>query len=693
MKRILSVIIAMWGFSLSAQTVIYNADFDSGIPGNMTMIKNPALTVRSNLTQMWGNAGNTVWVPSNYGLIPPTDMLAWGTAWYDPQGIAADDWLITPAITLTENNILSWEDMSVGSNDPYFPYDIKISTATIDTADFQLLGTFYGQNQRPDDEVLDLSAYANQTVYIAVHNHAFEQFLITIDSITVTETVGEEVALFNTNITGFAEEGVNQFFTIEFWNRGYNAITSLNINYQIDNDPIITEPITGLSLNLLDSLSLSFTTPWTPVAAGTNNIVVWVSDINGTSVNSNTMAIPVTVLQDHFVQRKTLIEDFSSASCIPCKGFNINRLGPILHDFGANKTNGQITAIKYQMNFPTPGADPSYNSDSQARYDFYGVGGIPTPVLDGMVTTSSLSALINYAPITNQLNQPAYISLDVAYTVTDSIVDVNVDVHPHINTLSDHLKLYIAVTEDHYQYTGGTNGETEFHHIMRKMLPNANGISLGTLTADSIKSFSETYSFTIGNVTLHSFNIWEDMDNISVIAFVQDTVTQEIYQSGVGGCTHTPALTQVGPIYSSVGDSVLLSCNTSPSFTYQWELNGIVIPGATSSIYYAQQSGNYTVMITENGCSEYSQGIDLYFITGVATPNNTNSLNVYPNPSTGLLTIEGVEGTTEIYDIYGRLVLTTNVNTLDITHFTDGIYFVRAVDRQGRIYSQKVIKQ
>ena len=183
------------------------------------------------------------------------------------------------------------------------------------------------------------------------------------------------------------------------------------------------------------------------------------------------------------------------------------------------------------------------------------------------------------------------------------------------------------------------------------------------------------------------------MDNISVIAFVQDTLTQEIYQSAVGGCTHTPTLTQAGPIYSTVGDSVLLSCNTSPSFSYQWELNGVAIPGATNSSYYAKQSGSYTVMITENGCSEYSQGIDLYFITGVTTQKNTNSLNVYPNPSTGLLTIEGVEGTTEIYDIYSRLVLTTNFKTLDITHLPDGIYFVRAVDKQGRIYSQKVIKR
>lgn len=534
MKSLFFAILAICSLEFYSQTIIFNEDFDAGIPGNFTMIKDPALTVRSNLTQMWTIGGNTVWVPSNYGLIPPTDILAWGTAWYDPQGIPADDWLITPAITLTDNNILSWEDMSVGINDPFFAYDIKISNSTIDTSDFQLLGTFYGQNQRTDIEIIDLSAYANQTVYIAVHNHEFEHFLITIDSITVTETSAENIELINTNIGKYAELGLDYFFTIDFYNRGYNTVTSLDINYQIDANTVITESISGLNLNLLDSSSLSFTIPWNPALTGSNAIALWISGINGTAINSDTITKAVTVLPDHFVQRKTLIEGFSSASCIPCRGFNINRLTPILNDFGANLDSGQVTAIKYQMDFPIAGADPSYNTECQDRFDFYGISGIPAPVLDGTVTTSSLLALINYAPIEAQLDEPSYISLDVDYTIIDTLLEVSVNVHPHIDIQSDQLKLFIAVTEDHYEYTGGTNGESEFHHVMRKMLPDSKGIILGTLLKDSIKSYSENYTFTIGNVTLNSFNIWEDMNNLSVIAFVQDTITHEIYQSGVG---------------------------------------------------------------------------------------------------------------------------------------------------------------
>jgi hypothetical protein len=70
-----------------------------------------------------------------------------------------------------------------------------------------------------------------------------------------------------------------------------------------------------------------------------------------------------------------------------------------------------------------------------------------------------------------------------------------------------------------------------------------------------------------------------------------------------------------------------------------------------------------------------------------------NKLTLYPNPTTGILTIEGAEGTVMVYDIYGRLVLTVNTNNLDISQVAAGIYYLRVVDHQGRVYSQKVIKQ
>lgn len=53
------------------------------------------------------------------------------------------------------------------------------------------------------------------------------------------------------------------------------------------------------------------------------------------------------------------------------------------------------------------------------------------------------------------------------------------------------------------------------------------------------------------------------------------------------------------------GDSVLLSAVTVPNTTYQWQLNGAAIPGATSATYYADIAGNYNVAIsnTINSCS------------------------------------------------------------------------------------------
>ena len=49
-----------------------------------------------------------------------------------------------------------------------------------------------------------------------------------------------------------------------------------------------------------------------------------------------------------------------------------------------------------------------------------------------------------------------------------------------------------------------------------------------------------------------------------------------------------------------------------------------------------------------------------------------DQIDIYPNPTTGILTIDGVEGTTEVYNIYGERIATTVSTTIDLSQAARG---------------------
>jgi hypothetical protein len=87
-----------------------------------------------------------------------------------------------------------------------------------------------------------------------------------------------------------------------------------------------------------------------------------------------------------------------------------------------------------------------------------------------------------------------------------------------------------------------------------------------------------------------------------------------------------------------------------------------------------------------NGCVDPGTGIGDY--SALATCNaacNTNSIeesntlsfNLYPNPVKDRLVIEGQYTSTNIYDVFGKVVLTTDYqNTIDVTALSSGVYFI-----------------
>ena len=69
-----------------------------------------------------------------------------------------------------------------------------------------------------------------------------------------------------------------------------------------------------------------------------------------------------------------------------------------------------------------------------------------------------------------------------------------------------------------------------------------------------------------------------------------------------------------------------------------------------------------------------------------------NSINIYPNPSTGMLSIKSKEVIEKIVitNVVGEVVLTTNLKQLDITSQPNGIYFVEVFTSKQR-FSEKVV--
>ncbi|GAA4463196.1 hypothetical protein GCM10023093_11130 [Nemorincola caseinilytica] len=89
----------------------------------------------------------------------------------------------------------------------------------------------------------------------------------------------------------------------------------------------------------------------------------------------------------------------------------------------------------------------------------------------------------------------------------------------------------------------------------------------------------------------------------------------------------TPATATItvpgGTTATCAGTPVVLEANTGAGLTYQWELGGTAIPGATSDTYNATTSGSYAVRVTNPaGCWAVSSTVA---VTASALPSNAVS--------------------------------------------------------------------
>jgi hypothetical protein len=357
-------------------------------------------------------------------------------------------------------------------------------------------------------------------------------FAMALDNIKVLVPPAKDAGVSN----AFSRKYINNapVFTATVANWGSSPLTSVTLNYQIGANPAVSQnfPISP-ALNYTQSQQVSFN-PATLTVGNYNNLKIWVSDVNGTGPDANLVndtstfnTYPIYVASQS-VSRNALIEEFTSSTCPPCASLNVT-FDPLLNSNNPN-TGSRVNVVKYQMNWPSPGNDPSYNPDGLARRNFYGVSGIPDAYANGRTRMSTH----DQAEIDAAKAESAFADMTATLTKTGNTFTANLSITPYVTVPTDsRLAVYQAIMQDHYTYPGASTTQKEYYHPMRKMLPNGNGKMLSTLTSGTAITSNDSYTFNapVGTPTQGSYDLWNGFGKLEYVAFVQDTVTGDVLQS------------------------------------------------------------------------------------------------------------------------------------------------------------------
>lgn len=221
------------------------------------------------------------------------------------------------------------------------------------------------------------------------------------------------------------------------------------------------------------------------------------------------------------VQNVPLFEEFTSSTCPPCATFN-TFFTPWINDH-----YDDITVIKYQMSWPGSG-DPYYTAEGGVRRGFYGVSYVPDLYTGGSQTGTN-SGAVN-AAYNSEMSKPAYFTINATHQVNGDFITVQTDILPENN--ESNITVQMAVIEKLTTGNVGSNGETEFHNVMMKMLPDAEGTTIDFNS--NVHSFlSETFDM--------SSTFVEEMDDLDIVVFIQNNDTKEVLQSGYSVESSLPA--------------------------------------------------------------------------------------------------------------------------------------------------------
>lgn len=300
--------------------------------------------------------------------------------------------------------------------------------------------------------------------------------------------------------------------------------------------------------------------------------------------------------------------------------------------------------------------------------------------------------------------QPTTYSSRITYSGAYSSNNGNSQQLPNGNTL-------ICIGMSGYIYEADQNGNVVWSKTVGGQLPQSfryppcyvTGIYTAEASATDAnlcvgESSQLDVNVTGGEVYIYS---WSSNPSGFTATTKNPTVTPDVtttYYITVknGPCSATDSVTIVvnpipgKPTIAESGDSLMSSSSTGN----QWYKDGNLIPGAIFQYFMPSDVGSYQVRVTVNGCSsEYSEP---YII--LSNPLLTHkTLTIYPNPTSGKVSIEypeedGVTYEVAVLNLVGNVIYSgKEIERLDLSNKLPGVYFIQVQSSRGDVVTKKIL--
>ena len=165
------------------------------------------------------------------------------------------------------------------------------------------------------------------------------------------------------------------------------------------------------------------------------------------------------------------------------------------------------------------------NSEGDARVSYYGVSGVPNCVIAGN-QDQGLPSIVTQAAIDAEYARPGLFNItgDAIADLGTNTITIDLSVEAYASFPAGTIKAHVVLVESvDYTSAPGSNGETEFPDVMRRMFPSETGTDMNNPTLGDIIDLDFTYSVQAPI----------DVYATHLVCFVQNDIDKEIYMAAL----------------------------------------------------------------------------------------------------------------------------------------------------------------